>query len=155
MLWWIWILLGFALLLHELKASGAFISLFFAAGAIFVGLLVALGVAGPLWIQLLFFSVSSVASLLILRQRLLARFRRPERLDLDSVIGRVAVAVEPIPCGCIGKTELRGSVWSAKNAGHQHIGTAERCNVIGIDGLQLQVTTGNSAGMRVSSEEEI
>ena|SRR5437879_3715211 len=147
MLWWIWILLGFALLLHELKASGAFISLFFGAGAIFVGLLVAFGVAGPVWIQLLFFSISSVASLFILRQRLLARFRRPERLDLDSVIGRIAVAVEPIPCGCIGKTELRGSVWNAKNAGGRDIGAAERCNVIGIDGLELQVRTEDSAGM--------
>jgi inner membrane protein len=141
MLWWIWMLLGVALLLHELTSTGAFVSLFFGAGAIIVGLLAAFHAAGPFWMQVLLFTVSSVVSLLILRRKLIAKFRRPEHIDLDSVIGRIAIAVEPITRGSIGKTELRGSVWNARNVGHRDILAAERCNVVGLDGLQLQVKT--------------
>ena len=51
MLWWVWILLGFLLLLAELLTPGGLYLLFFGVAAIIVGLLAGLNLIGPPWMQ--------------------------------------------------------------------------------------------------------
>ena len=65
--WWVWIVLGFALGVLEVLMP-AFIFLGFAIGAVATGLVVALGITGGLPLLLLVFAVLSLASWAALRQ---------------------------------------------------------------------------------------
>ena len=71
MLWWVWILLGFLLLLAELLTPGGLYLLFFGVAAIVVGLLGGLNLIGPPWMQWLMFSILSVVALSLFRRPLL------------------------------------------------------------------------------------
>jgi membrane protein implicated in regulation of membrane protease activity len=71
--WWLWVILGFLMMVAELLTPGGFYLLFFGVGAVIVGSLDALGWAGPAWTQWLLFSLLSVVCLLV--------FRRPLRRD--------------------------------------------------------------------------
>ena len=39
--------------------------------------------------------------------------------------------------GAVGKAELRGTSWNARNAAERPLAAGERCRVTGMDGLQL------------------
>ena len=64
MMWWHWLLLGLILIGLEMAASGGFYIIFFGVAALLIAALVLAGFGGPVWLQLLLFSVLSVASLL-------------------------------------------------------------------------------------------
>jgi len=65
--WWVWMVMGFALGVLEVLAPG-FIFLGFAIGAVATGLLVAIGVTGSLPLLLLIFAVLSLVAWLILKR---------------------------------------------------------------------------------------
>jgi membrane protein implicated in regulation of membrane protease activity len=135
--WWLWILLGLALLAVEVITPGGFHLLFFGAAALVVGTLVALGL-GSVAVQWLLFSIGSVASLLLFRQRLLALFRSPEDAhEVDSLRGEVAVLLDDLPVAGVGRAELRGTTWSVRNAAGRDLRAGERCLVERVDGLSL------------------
>ena len=92
MTWWIWILVGLALLVVEIAIPGGIIMVFFAVAAMIVGVLVALGVGGPLWFQALLFSALSVVSLLTLRGPILRRMTSTDGSadQVDSIAGKQA-----------------------------------------------------------------
>ena len=71
MLWWHWAVLGLLLAAAELLTPGGFFVIFFGLGGLVVAVLAAMGLAEPLWLQILLFSVFSVASLLLFRNPLL------------------------------------------------------------------------------------
>ena len=140
MMWWIWVLVGLGLLAFELAMPGGFFALFFGVGALLVGGLVALDMAGPAWMQWLLFSVLSVGTLVTLRRPLQARLNlggsgRP----VDSLVGEIAVALEELGPGGLGKAELRGTSWSARNRGSVALSKGQRCIVEKVDGLMLLV----------------
>ena len=139
MTWWIWILLGFALLGLELATTSLQIG-FFGGGAIAVGLLVALGVGGPLWVQLILFTVISVSSLFFLRQRMLhlLGLGTPAK-EIDTMIGEIAIASDEIAPGATGKAELRGTSWNARNESGATIHAGALCIVTKLDSLTLIV----------------
>lgn len=143
MAWWIWVLLGFLLLALEVTSLGLHLA-FFGLGALAVGLLVALGVGGPLWVQFLLFTVISIASLLLFRGPLLRRLRtsvvgEARDQDIDSVVGGTAVAISDIAVDELGQAELRGSSWKARNVGKTPLSAGQRCIVERVDGLMLFV----------------
>jgi membrane protein implicated in regulation of membrane protease activity len=137
-LWWHWLVLGLILVALELAASGGFYVIFFGIAALAIGALHALDIAGPAWMQVLLFSVISVGSLVLFRNRLMRwmKLDRPGE-DVDSMIGDLAVPLEDIPAGAVGRAELRGTVWSARNAGATTLGRGERCRVTGVDRLTI------------------
>src|SRR5438067_13775349 len=104
MAWWLWVLLGFALVLCELLTPGGFFFLFFGLGAVAVGGLVWLGVAGPAWLQWLLFSLISIGFLAPLRGRLLRRMARGEdtAARVDLLVGQVAVVLDDLSPGEVG-----------------------------------------------------
>jgi membrane protein implicated in regulation of membrane protease activity len=139
-LWWVWTLLGLALLGVEVFTPGGFFVLFFGVGALVVGALVGLGIGGPPWAQWLIFSVVSVVSLLLFRSRMLARFGHGEAAPrLDTLEGEVATPLEDLAPGAIGKAELRGTVWTVLNADELPLATGQRSRVIRVDGLTLHL----------------
>ena len=145
MVWWAWIILGFFLVLAELVTPGGFYLIFFGIGALVVGVLRVLGIAGPGWVQWLLFSLISAGLLASLRKSLVDRFSAKgdgstrARVDTDTVVGETAVAAEKIPCGEIGRVEMRGSAWRARNRGAQELATGQRCTVERVEGLLLDV----------------
>lgn len=138
MTWWLWLLGGSALLALELMTPGGFYVFFFGVGAIAVGLLAALGFAGPFWMQWVLFALISIAALALFRRPMLRRLVLPHR-TVDTMIGEVAVAIADIETSGFGKAELRGSVWNARNQGDSNIAAGQRCRVERIDGLTLCV----------------
>ena len=140
MLWWIWVLLGLALLGLEVLTPGGFYVLFFGVGALVVGTLVGLGYGGPTWAQWLLFSVISIVSLALFRQRVLRLVddRKPAPA-MDTLEGEVAVLLEDLAPGTIGKAELRGTVWTAQNVDAQPLARGQRARVSRVDGLMLKL----------------
>ena len=141
MTWWIWILVGLALLALEVAIPGGIIMLFFGASALIVGVLVALGVGGPLWFQALLFSGLSVVSLLTLRGPILRRMNSADDLadPVDSIAGKQALVLGDIAPMAEGKVELRGTPWTAHNVGDSPLSAGQTCIVDRVDGLKLYV----------------
>ncbi len=141
MTWWIWILLGLALLGIEIVIPGGIIFLFFGASAIVVGALVAAGLGGPLWLQAVVFSVMSVVSLLTMRGPILRRMQTPEGAadKVDSFVGEAVVLTEAIGPQGKGKGELRGTSWTVVNLGDTALPPGTARPVERIDGLTLFV----------------
>jgi len=142
MTWWAWVILGLCLMLAEFLTPGALYFPFFGVGAIVVGLLALIGFGGPEWLQWLLFSVLSVASVALFRRRLVARFklrRAAQSEDLDTLVGKTALALEPIPAGSVGKVEMRGTPWNARNLDPQPLNCGQRCTVKQVNGLVLDV----------------
>ena len=141
MAWWIWILVGLALLAVEVAIPGGIIMLFFGVSAMIVGVLVALGVGGPLWLQALLFSALSVVSLLTLRGPILRRMNSTDGPtdQVDSIVGRQAMVLDGIAPQGEGKVELRGVPWTAHNDGNSPLTVGQTCTVHRVDGLKLYV----------------
>ena len=51
--------------------------------------------------------------------------------------GRIRSRVDPILPGAIGRAELRGSTWSARNLHSAELARGQRCRVERVDGLML------------------
>jgi membrane protein implicated in regulation of membrane protease activity len=141
MLWWFWIIFGLILATMELATPGGFFLLFFGIGAVSVGLLALVDLAGPAWVQWLLFSVVSVLSLLLFRGRLLASMHANDwmRPRVDALTDDVATTLEAIAPGSIGRVELRGTPWSARNVGGAPLTKGQRCAVQRVDGLTLDI----------------
>ncbi len=116
MLWWHWLVIGLILVALEMAASGGFYVIFFGIAALAIaGLHVLdcggarLGAAGAV------FGIS-IGSLLFFRGPLLKwmQLDGPGK-DVDSLVGDIALPLEDIPAGAVGRAELRGTVWSARN----------------------------------------
>ena len=133
-----WLAGGLVLLVIELATPSGFFVMFFGLGALTVDVLTRLGLAGGPWIQWLIFTVISIVYLLLARARLQARFtHRPE--DIDSLVGEIAVPRERIPPGAIGRVDLRGTLWSARNEAPVPLEPGQRTRVTRIDGLLVFV----------------
>jgi membrane protein implicated in regulation of membrane protease activity len=141
MLWWYWVALGMVLAIVEVVGPGGFFIIFFGAGALVVGLLSLVGVSGPLWVDWLLFSIGSVLSLLVFRKPLLTWMRRHEGVEhpVDRIEGELAIPTEDIAPGAVGRAELRGSVWSARNIGSVPLTRGQRCVVARVDGFTLSL----------------
>lgn len=140
LLWWHWIVIGLLLIGGELASAGGFYLIFFGVAALGVGLLDFFGIGGPAWMQLLLFAGLSVVSLLLFRRRLLQQFQlEPQRPPVDPLIGEIGVASEDIAAGQVGRLELRGTAWSARNATSAVVPRGARCRVVRVEGLMLHV----------------
>ena len=146
MTWWHWLALGLILVALEMAASGGFYVIFFGVAAIAIGGLHLFDLAGPAWFQLLLFSVLSVGSLLLFRNPLLHLLKLDTAgEDVDSLVGETAIPAEEIAPGAVGRAELRGTVWSARNVGPTPLSRGQRCRVVRVDRLMIFI---ESEGVR-------
>jgi inner membrane protein len=140
MAWWSWVVLGLALAAIELATPGGFYVIFFAVGALAVGALRLAGAIDTPWIEWLLFPVIALVTLRLFRQPLLGRLRLNERTDeVDSLVGQVAVAIGDIAPGQHGRAELRGTGWSARNVDTSTLLSGQRCRVVAVQGLMLDL----------------
>ena len=138
MSWWIWVLIGVALLAAEFASTSMHIGLF-AVGALVVAALVALGVDMPLWGELLTFTVVSLLGFFFVRPVLVRKLRLQSTKVVDSLVGEQALTLDEIPVAGLGKAEMRGSTWNARNVGETALMRGQRCTVAGVEGLVIHV----------------
>jgi inner membrane protein len=137
--WWIWILLGLVLLLAEVVTPGGFYIIFFGVGAVIVGVFAGFDSAGPLWFQVILFSLISILALWLFREKLLQLTQGGQQPSIDSLVGESCVAVDDIAVNSIGKAELRGASWTARNVDVKPLARGERCTVERVEGLTIFV----------------
>ena len=138
--WWHWLVLGLLLIALELAASGGFYIIFFGIAAVIISLMAALGADTPVWGQLLLFSVLSIGSLQFFRGPLMRWLNVDGKGgDVDSLVGETGVALQDIAPNDIGRVELRGSSWSARNSGPTPLAAGRRVTVVRVDRLMLIV----------------
>jgi membrane protein implicated in regulation of membrane protease activity len=142
MIWWYWMLVGLMLLGAEMVTPGGFYMLFFGLAALAVGTLAGAGLVQAEWLQWLLFSGLAILSLLVFRGPLLAWIKThdKEMPNVDSMAGESAIPLEDLVPGGTGKAELRGTMWTAHNAGPALLKKNQRCKVQRIEGLTLWIT---------------
>ena len=139
MQWWLWIAGGLALIVAELVTPSGFFIIFFGLGALTVGLLAGTQAVTSVWVQWLLFSVLSVVYLVVFRGRLQAKVQIPPPPNVDSLVGVLAIVQERLLPGVVGKVEVRGSMWSARNTSNVTLDAGQRARVAAVDGLTLTV----------------
>ncbi|MEO5863968.1 MAG: NfeD family protein [Nitrospiraceae bacterium] len=143
MIWWYWMLLGLVLLGVEMVTPGGFYILFFGLAALIVGSLAGMGIAQADWLQWLLFSGLAILSLLVFRGPLLARLNKHDQglPAVDTLAGESAIPLEDLAVSGTGKAELRGTTWTAHNAGPSPLIKGQRCKVERIEGLTIWITS--------------
>ena len=142
MIWWYWMLLGLVLLGIEMVTPGGFYILFFGLAALIVGSLAGLGIAQTDWFQWLLFSGLAILSLLVFRGPLLAALQKRDKNlpAVDTLAGESAIPREDLAVSGTGKAELRGTTWTAHNAGPTPLTKGQRCKVERIEGLTIWIS---------------
>jgi inner membrane protein len=134
-----WLAAGVLLMVIELATPSGFFVMFFGLGALTVGTLMRLGFVESLWLEWLLFTVTSLAYVLLFRDKMRKHMQPAASEEVDSLVGELATPRERIPAGQVGRVELRGSLWSARNDSPASIEPGLRCRVIRVDGLLLFV----------------
>jgi membrane protein implicated in regulation of membrane protease activity len=85
--------------------------------------------------------VFAVASLTLFRRRLLAMIATPDAppADVARLVGEVAVLIDDLPSGTVGKAELRGTVWTVRSDASAALERGRRTRVTRVEGLTLWV----------------
>jgi membrane protein implicated in regulation of membrane protease activity len=141
MAWWGWAILGIACMVIEVHLTQDFTLFCVGVAAFIVTAAAAFAVDLPYWSHWLLFSALSVVVLLTVRKPLLGRLR-PDRgrdADFDYLLGEVATPSEDLASNGVGKAELRGSVWTVRNAEPTNLSKGQRCRVTRIEGLTLWI----------------
>ncbi len=141
-LWWHWLALGLVLVALEMAAAGGFYIVFFGIAAICLSVLRAADLGGPLWSQLVLFSVLARRSLLLFRIPLLRWLQLDRRRCGRRLAGR-----RPRPCrsrtiapGAVGRAELRGhGVVGAQRRRSSRSWRGERCRVVTVEQLMIMI----------------
>jgi hypothetical protein len=139
MAWWLWLVLGLVLTGLELLSAGGFYLIFFGLSALLIGTLQLMGLQSQVWVQWFLFTALSIALLALFRNPLLKAFR-PKEVAVDQLIGEIAIPIDDIAAGAVGKAELRGAGWNARNGHHGPLHKGQRCRVQNVDELMLILT---------------
>ena len=82
---------------------------------------------------------SGLVALRLFRKPLLAKLQPAWSEPVDSMVTEVAVPVGLIEPGQHGRAELRGTLWAAHNVSPTAVTAGQRCRVVAVNGLQLDI----------------
>ena len=147
--WWGWLILGGVLAALELLGDAAFYLIFFAAGAILVGVLQLAGAGLPVWAEWLLFSVSAIAAMLLFRKKLYERLHgsAPPAVDAPHAVE----VPEDVPVGARVRVKMRGSEWTATNVGQTAIAAGSQARVVEHRGSGLAIEAASDATEEAST----
>lgn len=135
----VWLVAVVAFLVIEALVPGL-VSLWFAIGALAALLSAALG--APMWLQLIWFFVVSIAALLLTRP-LVKKFvnGRVQPTNADSLIGKECVVTEDIDnIRSQGAVKIRGMEWTARaEKDSDRYAVGDVVSVAAIEGVKLIV----------------
>ena len=137
--WWGWIVVGVLLLSGEIIADAQFYLVFLGLAAVLVGLLGMAGLSGGPALQWALYGVLAVVLLVGFRARVYGKLRGTQAPGHETIVGEIATAQEAIEPGAIGRAEMRGTVWSARNVGNSVLAVGQRAQVVRTEGLMLDV----------------
>lgn len=91
--------------------------------------------------QWLLFSVLSIVSLIVFRGPLRRWMNQDEAgaAPVDTMVGELALVLEDLASGALGKVEFRGSTWNARNVSAVPLQKGQRSRVDHVDGLTLSI----------------
>jgi membrane protein implicated in regulation of membrane protease activity len=75
----------------------------------------------------------------VFRKPLLAWVQPSDHHTVDSLVGDPALPLDVLPAGGHGKAEVRGAVWNARNVADRALLAKERCRVVAVNGLELDI----------------
>ena len=133
-----WLAGGLVLLLIELATPSGFFVMFFGLGAMTVGVFQGLGILGSNIAQWFVFTALSIIYLLLFRGRMQQGVDRPPA-NIDTLVGELAIPRERILPGHVGRVDLRGALWNARNDASGMLEPGQRCRVTAVDGLTIYV----------------
>ena len=139
MVWWQWMVLGLGLLGAELMVDAQFYLVFLGVSAVAVGLVDVFWDESPVWFEWLLFSAFSIVTLLAFRGKLFQMLRGDSPDRGDGVLGESGTIEAPIEPGATGRMELRGTTWTARNAGESVLPRGSRARVESVSGLTVNV----------------
>ncbi len=144
MLWWHWSILGLSLIGLEILTLGGlgnFYFLFFGVAALMVSGLTWSGLIGAAWLQWFLFALLGIISFVVLKKPLQQRGigTNVNDVPVDSMIGEMTTVLEPLEPKGLGKVELRGSTWTARNAGASPLEKDMIAKIVKVDGLTLWI----------------
>ena len=143
MLWWYWSILGLVLIGMEILTLGGlgnFYLLFFGMAALMVSGLSWAGIVEQAWIQWFLLGVLGFTSLLVMKKPLQNKAAQSDNSGpVDSMVGETATVLEPLAPQAMGKVTLRGTTWSARNAGTQSLEKNALAKIVRVDGLTLWI----------------
>lgn len=134
----VWAVVSVACIVIELATYGI-TSIWFAIGGLCALLAAALG--APLWLQVVWFAVISLATLLLTRPLVRKYINgKIQPTNADRVIGMRAVVREEInDLAGTGAVFVDGKLWSARSAGGERLSPGTPVRVEGIRGVRLIV----------------
>ncbi len=144
MLWWHWSILGLSLVGIEILTLGGlgnFYFLFFGMAALMVSGLTWAGLVEAAWLQWFLFAILGIISLLVMKKSLQNKgsLGGKDEPVVDSMVGEIAKVLEPLEPQALGKVELRGSTWNARNAGENILDKDSIAKIVRVDGLTLWI----------------
>lgn len=141
--WQIWLIIGSLLIVSEIFISG-FVVFFFGVGALVTVVATLIFPESSLSSQIAFFTLASLASLLLSGVLFKKTFRGDEssehscaEIESDDISGADAVAVSPISPLVKGRVEFRGTEWDATS--EVEIASGRVVTIVGRDNLLLSV----------------
>lgn len=137
--WWGWIVVGVVLLGGELVADAQFYLVFLGAAAVLVGLLGVAGLSGGIAMQWAIFGVLALVLLVGFRARVYGHLRGANPPGHETIVGEFAVTQDAIAPGALGRAELRGTSWSARNVGSEALAPGQRAQVVRLEGLVIDL----------------
>lgn len=132
-----WVFIGLVLLIAELTTT-TFILCFLGIGALIVAIATGLGLTVSLSSQLVVFSASSVALMLLLRKTAKKLFAGHADV-LPDYIGQKVSVIKDIPAGGEGNIKYRGSDWIAFSDEPETIREGTQVEIIAMDGIRVKV----------------
>jgi membrane protein implicated in regulation of membrane protease activity len=144
MLWWHWSILGLSLVGVEILTLGGlgnFYFLFFGVAALMVSGLTWAGLIEAAWLQWFLFAILGIISLLVMKKSLQNKGGIGEGNEpaVDSMVGEMATVLEPLAPQALGKVELRGSTWTARNAGENSLEKNTIAKIVRVEGLTVWI----------------
>ena len=139
--WWLWGIVGIALIALETHTTRNFTLFCVGASAIIVGAMAGL-THTELWLQWLAFGVLSTATLLWARDWLATMLlaRGDDDHEFANVVGQIAVPIDDLPALGFGRAEMRGTTWNVHNATRLLIARGQRCRVSDVKDLTLWIS---------------
>lgn len=137
-LFWIWLILGLALIGAELL-SGTFVILFFGIGALITSLLAFFAVV-PLALQILVFGLTSLVLLLIFRKRFIKTVSEDEKKrSLSADVDTQLILSETLPPRGEAMIAYQGTHWSAVNLEENELKQGTRVRIERTEGIKIFV----------------
>jgi membrane protein implicated in regulation of membrane protease activity len=99
------------------------------------------GLVEAAWLQWFLFAILGIISLLVMKKSLQNKWSLNGKDEpvVDSMLGEMATVLEPLEPQALGKVELRGSTWTARNAGENTLEKNTIAKIVRVDGLTLWI----------------